>query len=196
MCMAGQEKIKGNASRVITIPGYHIHPQWDLAHTRHLLHERRSHKSNFGLNLAPMVDMFSVLVIYLLMNFSTSGEAFFIGKNVELPKADHGKPLQSYPLVSLVKDKIYFDAEGSNDKRSIYVEESNDGINPQLRAMLKKIKETEIIIGGKEFFRGQINLQADDGALVEDVKKIMRVLIEEGWSSINFIVEPIGGGKN
>lgn len=194
--MAEQEKIKGVTSRVITIPGYHIHPQWDLIHTRHLIHERRSHKSSFSLNLAPMVDMFSILVIYLIMNFSTTGEAFFIGRNVEIPKAEHGKPLQSYPLVSLVGDKVYFDAESSNDKNSLYVEETNDSINPQLRAMLKSVKETEILIGGKEFFRGQINLQADDNASIEDVKRIMRVLIEEGWNSINFIVEPKGGADN
>lgn len=191
--MSSSDKLKGNSARTITVPGYHIHPEWDLVHTRRHIHERHSNKSSFHLNLAPMVDMFSILVIYLIMNFSTTGEAFFIGRNIVIPKADHGKPLQSFPLVSLVKDKIFFDAEGTDGKDSIYAEEQNDGNSQKLRAMLKQIKDTEVIIGGKDFFRGQINLQADDSASVEDVKRIMRVLIEEGWNSINFIIEPKGG---
>lgn len=194
--MAGAEKVKGHSGRMIKVPGYHIHPEYDLSHTRHWLHEKRSKKSSFGLNLAPMVDMFSILVIYLIMNFSTTGDAFFVGRNIVIPKAENGKPLQSYPLVSLVKDKVYFDAEGTKGKDTIYIEELNDGSSPQLREVLKKVKDIEVTIGGKDYVRGQINLQADDKANIDDVKKIMRVLIEEGWNSINFIIEPKGSGKS
>lgn len=193
--MGGDSKLKGNSSRVITTPGYHIQPQWDLSHTRHIIQEKRSHRAGFHLNLAPMVDMFSILVIYLIMNFSTSGEVFFIGKDIVIPKAEFGKPMSSFPLVSLVKQNVYFDSEGTETKKSTYIEELNDGNSQKLRAALKKVKDTEFLIGGKDFFRGQINLQADDRASIEDVKKIMRVLIEEGWNSINFIVEPKGSSK-
>lgn len=183
------DKVKGHASRLIQVPGYHIHPQWDLVHTRHLIHERRNKKKSFHLNLAPMVDMFSILVIYLIMNFSTSGEVFFISKEVNMPKAAKGLPMQSFPLVSLIGDKITFDAENV-EGGALYVEEVNDQKVPKLRSVLNKIKLIEVEIGGDKNFKGQINLQADENASVENVKKVMRVLIEEGWTGINFLVQP------
>ncbi|MBL7544023.1 MAG: biopolymer transporter ExbD [Bdellovibrionaceae bacterium] len=183
------EKIKGYASRVIRPPGYHIHPQWDLVHTRHLLHERRHKKKSFHLNLAPMVDMFSILVIYLIMNFSSSGEVFFISKDVTMPKAAKGLPMQSFPIISIIGDKVSFDAENV-EGRPVYVEEPNDQKVPQLRNVLKKIRTIEVEIAGEKNFKGQINLQADEKTSVENVKKIMRVLIEEGWTGINFLVQP------
>lgn len=183
------DKIKGHAARLIQVPGYHIHPQWDLVHTRHLLYERRNKKKSFALNLAPMVDMFSILVIYLIMNFSSSGEVFFISKDVTMPKASKGIPMQSFPLISIIGDKISFDAE-SAEGQPIFVEEVNDQNVPQLRTALKRIKSIEVSIGGEKNFKGQVNLQADENTSVENVKKVMRVLIEEGWTGINFLVQP------
>lgn len=183
------DKVKGHASRVIQVPGYHIHPQWDLVHTRHLIYERKHKKKSFHLNLAPMVDMFSILVIYLIMNFSSSGEVFFISKDVSMPKAAKGLPMQSFPLISIIGDNVSFDAENV-EGGALYVEEANDQKVPQLRNVLKKIKSIEVEIGGEKNFKGQINLQADEHTSVENVKKVMRVLIEEGWTGINFLVQP------
>lgn len=183
------DKVKGSRHRLIEIPGYHIRPQYDLVHLRHLLEERRNKKKSFALNLAPMVDMFSILVIYLIMNFSSSGEVFFISKDITIPKATKGVPMESFPLISVLGDKVAFDAE-SIDGKTLYMEELNDMQVPKLRAMLRRMKQTEVQIGGEKNFRGQVNIQADVNAPVEDVKKVMRVLIDEGWTGINFIVDP------
>ncbi len=181
-------KTKGHGARLIQVPGYHIHPQYDLIHLRNLLHARRNKAQSFHLNLAPMVDMFSILVIYLIMNFSTTGEVFFISKSVVLPKASKGIPMESYPLLSLVGDNVVFDAENIEGK-PLYIEEPNDQKVPQLREVLRKIRSIEAEIGGNKNFKGQVNLQADENTSIENVKKIMRVLIEENWTGINFIVE-------
>ena len=188
--MSGSDKTKGNAGRLITVPGYHIHPQYDLVHTRHLIHERRHKKANFHLNLAPMVDMFSILVIYLIMNFSSSGEAFFISKEITIPKATQGRPMESFPLLSVVKGTVMFETESEPGKNGIYVEELNDGQVPKLRETLRKIREVQQAISGDKTFKGHVNIQADEATPIEDVKKVMRVLIDEGWNGLNFIVDP------
>ncbi len=184
------DKVKGSSARLIQIPGYHIRPQYDLVHLRHILEERRSKKKSFTLNLAPMVDMFSILVIYLIMNFSSSGEVFFISKDITIPKATKGVPMESYPLISVIGNKVAFDAESVAGQNNVYVEEPNDLQVPKLRAMLRRMKQLEVQIGGEKNFKGQVNIQADVNAPVEDVKKVMRVLIDEGWTGINFIVDP------
>lgn len=184
-------KTKGSGQRLIAIPGYHIHPQYDLHHTRHLLEERKNHKKSFGLSLAPMVDMFSILVIYLIMNFSSSGEVFFVSKDITIPKAHKGIAMQSFPLLSVVKGKVMFETESEPGKSGLYVEELNDGQVPKLRENLKRIRSMEVQIGGEASFKGQVNVQADVNTEIEDVKKVMRVLVDEGWTAINFIVEPV-----
>lgn len=183
------DKTKGSSKRLIEVPGYHIRPQYDLVHTRHLLHIRSHSKKKFTLMLTPLVDLFSILVIYLIMNFSSTGEVFFINKDIKIPQVTKGTPLQSFPLVSVVNQKILFDALGAN-KKSIFVEELNDGVNTRLRETLRLYKRIEEQIVGAAAFKGQINIQADESIDVEEVKKAMRILIEEGWTTINFVVEP------
>lgn len=182
---SGDSKVKGSTHRVITTPGYHIKPQYDLVHTRHILDEKRTKKKTFQLMLAPMVDMFSILVIYLIMNFSTDGEIFFISRDLTIPRASTGQVMQNNPLISVVGSNIVFDALENKGT----VTEVNNEQAPQLRAALRRIKQNEMSLGGKTF-KGQVNLQADEKTSVEDVKKVMRVLIDEGWTGINFVVNP------
>lgn len=183
--------VKGFAGRMIQTPGYHIHPQYDLAHTRHWVHDRAHRKRGFTLMLAPMVDMFSILVIYLLMNFSSNGEIFFLSKDVRLPKASKGTPLQSLPLVSIVGPNVIFDADkNTGGGGNVSVTELNDGNNPKLREMLKRMQLLAGQIHPGKPFKGEINLQAGQTTQFDDVKKVMRVLMAEGWTGINFVVDP------
>jgi biopolymer transport protein ExbD len=185
-----QDKVKGKTHRLLSTPGYHLHPQYDLHHTRWLVEERKHKKRGFSLSLAPMVDMFSILVIYLIMNFSTTGEVFFVSKDIVIPKASKGNVMQSFPLLSVVGGTVMFETEESPGQMGIYIEEINDGQVPKLRETLKQLKKIELQISGSDKFKGQINLQADENAPIEDVKKVMRVLVDEGWAAINFLVEP------
>jgi len=191
--MSGNDKVKGNSHRLVQVPGYHLHPQYDMTHTRHLIEHRKAKKATFTLNLAPMVDMFSILVIYLIMNFSSTGEVFFISKDIKIPHASKGQPLQSFPLISVVKEKVMFDAENKDGGEALYVEDIKEGQLPKLRKMLQDVRSIERQIGGEKNFRGQVNLQADERTPIEDVKKVMRVLIDEGWTGINFIIDPSTG---
>ena len=62
--------------------------------------------SNVSLNLTPFVDMMTILVTFLLMVFSTSGELIQAQKGVELPKvgADRKDVLQAAPVIIISSD--------------------------------------------------------------------------------------------
>lgn len=98
--------------------------------------------------------------------------------------------MESYPLISVLKNKVAFDAESIGGENNIYVEEANDMQVPKLRAMLRRMRQIEVQIGGEKNFKGQVNIQAETNTPLEDVKKVMRMLIDEGWTGINFIVDP------
>src|SRR5207253_8473724 len=60
----------------------------------------------------------TILVIFLLLNFSATGEIFFIQKNLKLPEATHFKPLEGLPLITVSAAGVTLEAENVGDNRS------------------------------------------------------------------------------
>ncbi len=62
--------------------------------------------SNVALNLTPFVDMMTILVTFLLMVFSASGEILQAQKGLELPQAARAQALQQAPIVIISRTEI------------------------------------------------------------------------------------------
>lgn len=60
-----------------------------------------------AVTLTSLVDAFSILVIYLLLNFSSSGEILYMSKDMELPPSSLYAPLERTTIVK-VEDGKYF----------------------------------------------------------------------------------------
>lgn len=106
--------------------------------------------SNIALNLTPFVDMMTILVTFLLMVFSTSGELLKAQKGLELPKADRKDTLQIAPIITVTKTDLSFQGNQVASLESLLKDE-----NPQMKiealylrldAVGKKIKE-DIAVG-------------------------------------------------
>src|SRR5256886_16647791 len=54
-----------------------------------------------SLMLTSLVDMFTIIVIFLLMNFSANGEVLYMSKDIKLPDAYHGAQLERAPVISV-----------------------------------------------------------------------------------------------
>jgi biopolymer transport protein ExbD len=111
-------------------------------------HTRRS--ANIDLNLTPFVDMMTILVTFLLMVFSTSGELLKAQKGLELPKADRKETLQIAPIITVTKTDLSFQGNQVASLESLLKDE-----NPQMKiealylrldAVGKKIKD-DIAVG-------------------------------------------------
>lgn len=63
-------------------------------------------KDSFTLNLYPMLDVFSILIVFLLMNFSVSGESAEVSANLELPLSSVKVSLDSAATVAITKSEI------------------------------------------------------------------------------------------
>ena len=55
--------------------------------------------SNISLNLVPFVDMMTMLVCFLLMVFSASGELLQAQRGLDLPTAESKQTLQQAPVI-------------------------------------------------------------------------------------------------
>jgi biopolymer transport protein ExbD len=108
-------------------------------------HGGRGRASNIELNLTPFVDMMTILVTFLLMVFSTSGELLKAQKGLELPKADRKETLQIAPIITVTKSDLSFQGNQVASLESLLKDD-----NPQMKiealylrldAVGKKIKE-------------------------------------------------------
>src|SRR5579864_2711785 len=58
------------------------------------------------LNLTSMVDMLTILVVFLLQTFSASGELLSVQKNIVLPEAQNFKNLEQAPIIAVSRDSV------------------------------------------------------------------------------------------
>lgn len=184
--MAGGSR---RGKNVISKPGYRMEPKYDL----HFLRKKRGYHAKKSavpeLPLVSLIDMFTILVIFLLMNFSADGESFFIPKGVTLPLASNGKPLQSAPLISLSNKSVVLETAKVPGSSGVSV---NADITGDLQGIVTALIDLKRDLSGRqkegEAFKGQINIQADENLSLDLVKKVMKICVQNGWGSINFAV--------
>src|SRR5712672_2723833 len=70
-----------------------------------------SRASNISLNLTPFVDMMTILVCFLLMVFSASGQLLQAQKGLDLPIAQSHEPLQQAPVIIVTKSEITYQGQ-------------------------------------------------------------------------------------
>jgi biopolymer transport protein ExbD len=181
-------EVKGIAARLIEAPGYHIGPKYDLKYLRRRKFSDGKREFSTVLPLTSMIDMFSMLVIFLLLNFSATGEVFYVNHDLKVPIADHGHVLESLPIISITADSVIFDVEkvGNNPLR---LEEKDQNL-PKLKAYLQKLRIMEQTMAPNRPFKGAVNIQADETTRIVYVKRVMNTLISEGWTNISFAVRP------
>ncbi len=102
---SGEER---KVHRPIKAPGPHLRNYVGLGkHGGKVKHHAR--KSTFAsLQLTPMIDMFIVVLIFLLMTFQASGEILFISKSIVLPNAMNWKELERAPVIGVAADVYHY----------------------------------------------------------------------------------------
>jgi biopolymer transport protein ExbD len=129
-----------------------------------------------------MVDMFSLLVIFLLQTFSTSPEMLVMSKDVRLPTAQSGREIVDAPVLAVTKDGVYLDQKlvGPVDQ----VLQNPDSFMDRL----KSLREIWLKSHPDQKFKGEMNFQAHRDISSVVVAKIMGMLPTQNYDSIQLIV--------
>ena len=141
-----------------------------------------------ALSLTSMVDMFSLLVIFLLQTFSASPEMMAVTKGVTLPQAVSGVELKDAPILSLAQDGVYLDQK--------FVGKIDDLLrNPEpLMKRLEGLRELWQRTHPAGKFPGEVNLQAHQDISSTVVSQFMGMLPSQAFGSIQLAVISGGGG--
>ncbi|MBI5507911.1 MAG: biopolymer transporter ExbD [Deltaproteobacteria bacterium] len=155
------------------------------------IQQRASRAAWASLNLTAMVDIFTTLVVFLLANFSATGEILFMTKEIELPKAQATAEILRAPVisisssaVSLEGERVYFTEEAARQDVSTLSD---------ITYQLQEMRKTEEILRPGQLFKGTVVLQCDEKIEFNVVRKVMYAAAAAGYVDINYAV--ISKGK-
>jgi biopolymer transport protein ExbD len=147
---------------------------------------RRS--TNAELNVVPMVDMMTMLVIFLLQQFSSTGEVLYMQKDIKLPDARHGQMIEIAPVVAISFDQVVVTGVKVADIPDLDRDSGYLNI-PTLEERLRDEKKRWEFIhkadpGSK--WDGIVNIQADKTVPFRIVKRVMYSCGVAGYFNVNF----------
>lgn len=180
-----------------------IHPPGQRHRYNRILSRRGGKRAvTATLSLTAMVDMFTVLVIFLLQNYNSTGEVLFLPKEVSLPKAEKVSELKPAVIVTISNQSIFVDKEPVISFEEVKANDSNmiDAVKVMVEKYLEIAKQKE---ESKLNFRVQkvmqsdtpdkiewnkVTVQADRGIDFKTIKKVLYTVTEAGAGEINFAV--------
>jgi biopolymer transport protein ExbD len=152
----------------------------------------KKHSAAADLNLTPMVDMFTTVVIFLIANFSASGDFMMAQKGLVLPETVAGEMLvERGPVVTLFQGQVLL--EGKPVTSLDQLDEADPGI-PPLMEKLQKVRENEESLMARKGkprdmskpYEGILVIQADKNEDFELVRKVIHAANSAGWAKLNF----------
>ena len=158
------------------------------------------------LSLTAMVDLFTVLAVFLIQNYATTGEVIHIPEGVKLPDATETKELKPSNIVLVSDKEVRLNDTFISHFRT--VKEQPSWMIEQLKVAVESIiqqgEEEKISMRSKirnimqedpegtsesqtDQFR-KITIQADKEIDFLTIKKVMYTVMEAGIYEINFAV--------
>jgi biopolymer transport protein ExbD len=159
------------------------------------------------LSLTAMVDMFTVLAVFLLQSYQTTGDVIELSDEVVLPKAAKVRELKPATVVVISKGKILVDklqVATIDEVKAIEEVTVLPNLQARVQDAFRILEERNRVAGlsqirqavsqgrGEEPARPEdfrrVTVQADRVIDAGTVKKVMYTLTEAGASEINFAV--------
>ncbi len=137
-------------------------------------HGRMKRVVTGDLLLTALIDAFSILVIFLLMSFSSTGDLLFLGKDTELPKATRAEVLERNPVVKIENGVLFVE-----DK-----EITQESLIGELINLRKQFAETH----PNEEYPGIVTVQADRRVKYEVLNQLVLAASAAGFGDIRFAV--------
>ena len=136
----------------------------------------RKKRGTATLMLTSLIDAFSILVVYLLMFFSSTGEMTYVSSDIELPKANLIERLDRYSIIQIKKAGYFVeDTELKADGLVSYLVDLKKKLNEQHSQMAEDQTET-------------ITIQADKTVKYDRLSAVIQACSHAGFSNIKFAV--------
>ena len=141
----------------------------------------RTRRTQHGLSsrapilLTPLVDMFVIMLVFLLMSYSTGGQLMYMAQGILMPESVSREQLEPAVEVAVATDRIYVDGEVIVDDLTEWYSDNKLLMpvlyeNLKMKALKFKKMEEEVPLF---HFAGKITVQADRAIPFHVLKKVL-----------------------
>jgi biopolymer transport protein ExbD len=158
----------------------------------------RSRNGLADLLITPLVDMFVIIVLFLIANFSATGEVLMMTKDIQLPEAANVKEVEMHPVVMVSNENIIVSGESVGRVADLTREDSLSipALEEKLRDMKKKFEDLHTMArDDADAFKGDVNIQAHKDVEFRVIKRVMFSCATAGYNNINFAVLTTAGAE-
>ncbi len=150
-----------------------------------VLPRKRKSYTAFTLRLTSMIDMFTILLVFLLQSFSAEGELMTVSKDLKLPESTAQKPPRATPILVVTNEWLILD--GKPVEKLAAIRGVDRIIIPKLQRRLQEARAFSEKLGAldsKIGFKGEITIQGDREIPFEILKKIMYTCGQVGYNNM------------
>ncbi|HKE18927.1 MAG TPA: biopolymer transporter ExbD [Kofleriaceae bacterium] len=128
-------------------PGPRLYGALPFKHLAQGAKQGSSRPVDVHLNVIPFVDMMTILVCFLLMVFSASGELISAQRGLVLPDATNKEILKRAPIIIVTRDTISFNGQGVGQVDRIMADEGMEWKIVELYDRLRQEKTSFKLTG-------------------------------------------------
>ena len=139
-----------------------------------------------SLSLTSMVDMFAILVIFLLTNTSTVTQWVEVGHHIDIPKA-RAAANEAPPKAATLQ--LAMDSVFADQKVLVSIAQLSQGglVSEPIRKYLAGLKNDSSLRAG------YVNVVAHERLPFSVIKKVVQSAQVAGFPNVNLVVQPLGG---
>jgi biopolymer transport protein ExbD len=146
--------------------------------------------TNVDIPLIPFIDFLIVLVVFLLISFSASGELLAQKPNLQMPKAQNVVNLEISPVIAIDTVVVTLDGRRMADTATLAADPKVERIEQMIQD-LETLKRNWSILHPQQPFPGQVIMQADVSIDFRVIKKIMFSAAQAGYPNVSFAVNRV-----
>ena len=142
-----------------------------------------------ALNLTALIDLFTILVLFLLFNMASEGEVIPDSQKLKLPESIAEASPTPTVIVTITEDEI--SVEGVKVGKIEEILDQAEMIIPDLKEELDKHAQKAKRVGealGTEVFKGKITILGDRLLPFKILEKVMFTCGESEFTNINLAV--------
>lgn len=147
-----------------------------------------------GMNITPMMDMFTIMVVFLLKQFSAEGNILTNAEDLVLPNSiSDKKPKEVNLQIEVTNDMVLVEHDPvvpTKEVRNISEEKVKQVIPKLKESLLKYYAEEKKLVkmGAKNKVEGNVIVQIDKNMEFDVMYKVMRTCGEVGYNNMRFAV--------
>lgn len=161
-----------------------------LRQVKRAIETKTTRTLSVSINLTSLVDFMSVIVIFLLMNFSADGDLAQNAPDVVPPPAAAGSEMKRLPIIAISEVNISFEGVIVESSR-VVLSENEDYTLPRLTEALKREQDTFKILRPNQEFKGELIIQAHEKLPYKLVRRVFVAAAKAGYPNISYMTRMV-----